>query len=103
ERWEAAATERPTGHMCAHLQRLTPPTSSHAAPTATPPSQVNSWPEIDLSAETLRQTERYLGRLELNPQPRGADWRIDTLRLINDDGRLYANGWWRCGGGNEHT
>ena len=102
-RWEAAAPAHPNGRIVARLQRLTPPTSSHAAPTATPPSQVNSWPEIDLSAETLRLKERDLGRLELNAQPRGADWRIDSLRLINDDGRLDANGWWRGGGGNEQT
>ena len=73
------------------------------APTATSPSEVNSWPEIDLTAETLRLKERDLGRLELNAQPRGADWRIDSLKLINEDGRLDANGWWRGGGGNEQT
>jgi uncharacterized protein (TIGR02099 family) len=104
-RWEPAAPAHPNGRIVARLQRLTPPTaaSSHAAPTATSPSEVNSWPEIDLSADTLRLKERDLGRLELNAQPRGADWRIDSLRLINDDGRLDANGWWRGGGGNEQT
>jgi uncharacterized protein (TIGR02099 family) len=104
-RWEPAAPAHPNGRIVARLQRLTPPTaaSSHAAPTATSPSEVNSWPEIDLTAETLRLKERDLGRLELNAQPRGADWRIDSLKLINEDGRLDANGWWRGGGGNEQT
>ena len=104
-RWEPAAPAHPNGRIVARLQRLTPPTAaaSHAAPTATSPSEVNSWPEIDLTAETLRLKERDLGRLELNAQPRGADWRIDSLRLINEDGRLDANGWWRGGGGNEQT
>jgi uncharacterized protein (TIGR02099 family) len=104
-RWEPAAPAHPNGRIVARLQRLMPPTaaSSHAAPTATSPSEVNSWPEIDLTAETLRLKERDLGRLELNAQPRGADWRIDSLRLINEDGRLDANGWWRGGGGNEQT
>jgi uncharacterized protein (TIGR02099 family) len=103
-RWEPAAPAHPNGRIIARLQRLTPPTaaSEHAAATANAPSEVNSWPEIDLSAETLRLKERDVGRLELNAQPRGADWRIDSLRLINDDGRLDANGWWR-GGGNEQT
>ncbi|MEO8565410.1 MAG: YhdP family protein, partial [Betaproteobacteria bacterium] len=104
-RWEPASPAQPNGRIVARLQRLTPPTaaSEHAAASATSPSEVNSWPEIDLSAETLRLKERDLGRLELSAQPRGADWRIDSLRLINEDGRLEANGWWRGGGGNEQT
>jgi hypothetical protein len=65
-RWEHAAPAHPNGRIVARLQRLTPPTaaSSHAAPTATSPSEVNSWPEIDLTAETLRLKERDLGRLD---------------------------------------
>ena len=100
-RWEPAAPTRPNGRIVARLQRLTPPTAApaHATPTAAASSDVNGWPEIDLSAETLRLKERDLGRLELSAQPRGPDWRIDSLKLTNEDGQLDANGWWRGGGG----
>ncbi|HEY2865418.1 MAG TPA: YhdP family protein [Casimicrobiaceae bacterium] len=104
-RWEPAAPAHPNGRIVARLQRLTPPATvpTPAAPTAPSPSEVNAWPEIDLSAETLRLKERDLGRLELSAQPRGSDWRIDTLRLVNDDGRLDANGWWRGGRAEQTT
>jgi len=104
-RWEPAAPNHPNGRIVARLQRLTPPTAvpAHATATAVSASDVKGWPEIDLSAEALRLKDRDLGRLELNAQPRGADWRIDTLRLTNEDGQLEANGWWRGGGRNEQT
>ena len=104
-RWEPAAPAHPNGRIIARLQRLTPPTvaPTHVASTTASASEVNGWPEIDLSAETLRLKERDLGRLELSAQPRGSDWRIDSLRLVNDDGSLDANGWWRGGGRAEQT
>ncbi len=104
-RWEPAVPARPNGRIVARLQRLTPPTAAAAraaTPAATSATEVNGWPEIDLSADTLRLKDRDLGRLELKAQPIGADWRIDSLRLTNEDGRLDASGWWR-GGGNEQT
>ncbi|MGH8713363.1 MAG: YhdP family protein, partial [Casimicrobiaceae bacterium] len=101
--WQAAGPQRPNGRIVAHLQRLTPPEPTPAPPAATSSSDANAWPAIDLTAETLRVKDRDLGRLELNAQPQGADWRIDRLRLTNDDGRLDANGWWRGGGRTEQT
>jgi uncharacterized protein (TIGR02099 family) len=105
-RWEPSAPTHPNGRIVARLQRLTPPTTvlSHATSPPTASSDAASgWPEIDLSAVSLRVKDRDLGRLELSAQPRGSDWRIDSLRLINDDGRLDANGWWRRGGRTEQT
>ncbi|MEP6996466.1 MAG: YhdP family protein [Betaproteobacteria bacterium] len=104
-RWESAAPAHPNGRIVARLQRLTPPTAApaHPASAATTASDANGWPAIDLSAESLRLKERDLGRLELSAQPRGIDWRIDSLKLTNDDGRLEANGWWRGGGHAEQT
>ena len=103
--WQAAGPGRPNGRLVAHLQRLTPPA---AAPVVTSSgeassSDANGWPAIDVTAETLRVKDRDLGKLELSAQPRGTDWRIDSLRLSNDDGRLDANGWWRGRGRAEQT
>jgi uncharacterized protein (TIGR02099 family) len=103
--WQAAGPGHPNGRLVAHLQRLTPPEPvPDAARSATASaSEANGWPAIDLTAEALRVKDRDLGRLELSAQPRGTDWRIDSLRLTNDDGRLDANGWWRSGGRAEQT
>ena len=104
-RWEPSAPTRPNGRVVARLQRLTPPktTAAHAATAESSASEVKGWPEIDLTAETLRLKDRDVGRLELSAQPSGADWRIESLRLTNDDGRLDANGWWRGAGRTEQT
>ena len=104
-RWEASAPAQPNGRVVARLQRLTPPTSTpaHAALAPASTSEVKGWPEIDLTAEALRLKEHDVGRLELAAQPRGTDWRIESLRLTNDDGRLDANGWWRGAGPGEQT
>lgn len=103
--WQSAGPGRPNGRVVARLQRLTPPAGAAAAavPAAASASEANGWPAIDLTADTLRAKDRDLGKLELSAQPRGSDWRIDSLRLTNDDGRLDANGWWRGGGRGEQT
>ena len=105
-RWEAGGAAHPNGRIVARLQRLTPPTAaaSHAAPTATSPSEVNSWPEIDLTAETLRLKERDLGRLGVE---RAATRGRLADRQPAPDQRGRAAGRqrlvWRGGGGNEQT
>lgn len=103
--WQAAAPGRPNGRIVAQLQRLTPPAAAPApaSSAAASSSDMNEWPAIELTAEALRVKDRDLGRLEFSAQPRGADWRIDSLRLANEDGRLDANGWWRGAGRAEQT
>ena len=63
----------------------------------------NPWPEIDLAADALISKERDLGRLEFVAQPKGADWKIDRLRLANDAGQLDASGGWRVAGRAQQT
>ncbi len=58
----------------------------------------NPWPEIDLAADAFISKERDLGRLEFVAQPKGADWKIDRLRLANDAGQLDASGGVACRG-----
>ena len=103
--WQAAAPAQPNGRIVAHLQRLTPPEATPAAVSTAAGSSAdaNDWPAIDLTAEALRIKDRDLGKLEFSAQPRGADWRIDRLRLDNDDGTLDASGSWRGARGAEQT
>ena len=56
---------------------------------------LNRWPEVDIVADALRSKERTLGKLELLAHPAGSDWQIQKLALINDAGRIDAEGSWR--------
>jgi uncharacterized protein YhdP len=49
-------------------------------------------------ADTFRLKDHELGKLELVAQPNQSDWRIESLKLSSEDGRLEAEGWWRGGG-----
>ena len=55
----------------------------------------NRWPEVDIVADALRSKDRTLGKLELLAHPSGSDWQIQKLALINDFGRIDAEGSWR--------
>src|SRR5262249_15841534 len=104
-RWQGAAPAHPNGYVSARLQRFaTPgaaPASERAANASTSRAETartaNSWPEIDIVADSFLAKDRDLGKLELTAQPRGADWQIERLQLTNDDGKLAAEGWWRGG------
>ncbi len=106
--WQGPASGRPNGRIVAQLQRLTLPTATAnplPAPAATTAALTadNSWPAIDVVADTFLRKNRDLGKLELVALPRGMDWRIETLKLTNADGKLSANGWWRGGGRSQQT
>ncbi len=58
----------------------------------------NRWPEVDIVADSLQSKDRTLGKLELLAQPSGADWQIRKLTLVNDVGRIDAEGSWRNAG-----
>jgi uncharacterized protein (TIGR02099 family) len=113
-RWLSAAPSRPNGELNARLQRLSPPGAAPSVAPAREPvppqprpsegvSVANSWPDLDIVADTFVLKGRDLGRLEFNAQPRGADWQIKRLQLSNDDGKLAAQGWWRVSGRAQQT
>jgi uncharacterized protein (TIGR02099 family) len=99
--WRGATPAQPNGRIAARLARLTTPpaadavTAAGAAPSPTSTGAADRWPEVDIVAEALRSKERTLGKLELLAQPAGADWQIRKLALINDFGRIDAEGSWR--------
>ncbi len=102
-RWEAPGSGRPNGRIVARLQRLITPTAAPASLTAEPATSAaaptaNPWPAVDIVADAFRLKDHELGKLELMAQPNQGDWRIESLKLSSDDGRLEAEGWWRGGG-----
>jgi len=95
--WRGPTSTEPNGRIVARLTRLAMPPASDAA-TAGMPAQLagaNRWPEVDLAADALRSKERTLGKLELLANPSGSDWQIRKLALVNDAGRIDAEGSWR--------
>jgi uncharacterized protein YhdP len=113
--WTAPDAGAPNGRIVARLARLAIPRRGSLAvrrgadgkdgigeskPDA---AASNAWPEIDVAAESMVSKERDLGRLELAARPRGADWQIDRLVLVNDNGRIEAEGAWRAVGRQQQT
>jgi uncharacterized protein YhdP len=112
--WSAPGAGAPNGRIVARLARITVPGRGSVASWRTTDAKeggdgasdvpaANPWPEIDLAADALISKERDLGRLEFVAQPKGADWKIDRLRLANDAGQLEANGAWRVAGRAQQT
>ena len=60
-----------------------------------PEGSPNPWPEIDVTAERFFGRAGMLGRLELAGRPEGTDWRVSRIALVNDAGRIDADGSWR--------
>ena len=104
-RWQSAGPGHPNGRIVARLQRFTAPPSAPASMVAAPasvargaPPSANPWPSVDIVAESFRLKEHDLGKLELIAQPSASDWRVESLKLGNEDGTLTASGWWRGAG-----
>ncbi len=99
-RWQAAGTGRPNGRLVARLQHVVAPAAAPrvsgapAAKVEAPPA-VNSWPALDIVADSFTIRNHELGKLELLAQPHEADWQIESLKVTNDDGTASATGWWR--------
>jgi uncharacterized protein (TIGR02099 family) len=98
--WRGATAAQPHGRILARLARLTTPPQSDsiaanggtASKAANPTSR---WPEVDIAADALQSKGRTLGKLELLAQPAATDWQIRKLALVNDAGRIDAEGSWR--------
>jgi uncharacterized protein (TIGR02099 family) len=101
--WRPAKDEAGRGHLKARLARLelpldaAEPAPAGAVPAKTAPAgQPRDWPHVDLAVERLVFRGHELGRFSVLAEPRGADWRIDRLQLVNPDGELTGDGWWRA-------
>jgi uncharacterized protein (TIGR02099 family) len=109
--WTVPNSDAPNGRVFARLTRLAMPGAGerHASTSAEPNAAQETadtahWPGIDLVAESfVSRGGHEVGRLELNAQPRDSEWRIEKLALINDAGRIDAQGAWRAVGRVEQT
>ena len=109
--WSVPGAGAPNGRLVARLARIAIPgrgavpswRSAEGKESQTEPrldsAGANPWPEIDLAADALVSKDRDLGQLEFVAQPRGAEWQIDRLKLVNESGRLDAveRGGWSAG------
>ncbi len=109
--WFPANERQANGRVSARLSRLSVGAAEEVGARATVPpaeparteSRANPWPELEVTAERYIGRAGDLGRLELSARPEGRDWRIDRLALVNEAGRIDADGWWRAGGSSPQT
>ncbi len=87
------------GKLIARLERLSIPADSPVTkPKGAPPAGKQAdLPAVDLIAEQFVFEGKLLGRVEVQAQRVGNDWRVDNLALANADATLAAKGVWRRG------
>jgi len=99
--WRGSAAGLPNGRVMARLVRFVPPGPDELHPVRseidTNDKARNTWPELDIAADSFVSRGHDLGKFELLAQPDAADWRISKLALVNPAGRIDGNGWWRVG------
>ena len=99
--WRAPGPNMPNGRVMARLARFVPPGPDQLHPArsevATDGRSKNTWPELDIVADSFVSRTHDLGRFELLAQPSGPDWNITRMALVNPAGRIDASGWWRIG------
>lgn len=97
--WRSAESDPPNGKVTARLTRFVPPGPDELHPphTEVAPNEKarNTWPALDIVADSFLLRDHDVGRFELLAQPSGPDWRINKLALSNPTGRIDATGWWR--------
>lgn len=106
--WEPAGSKLANGRFSAQLARLDFAALRDAAEPPRPEAarregSANPWPELDVRAERFIARAGNLGRMELAARPEGTDWRVSRFSLINEAGRVDAQGTWRLIGREQQT
>lgn len=86
------------GLLRAYLQHLIIPTDTPATVPSMADVQSASrdpLPALEIVAESFAYGEKKLGRLDLDADNVGRDWRIEKLVISNPDATLTMNGRWR--------
>jgi len=52
-------------------------------------------PAMEITIENLQIKGKQIGRIELVGHPDGQDWRLRRLHIVNPDGSLSGDGFWR--------
>jgi uncharacterized protein (TIGR02099 family) len=106
-RWETPGERAHNGRLTAKLARLdllgAPEVKSARSENARPEGSANPWPEIDVAAERFFGRAGVLGRLELAGRPDGTDWRVTRFAILNEGGRIEADGSWRLIGSTQQS
>jgi uncharacterized protein YhdP len=84
------------GRLVARLTRFRTPEAYPGAP-AQGGLEPRELPSMDLVAERFSLRGKELGRLEVQGQRAGDDWRIDKLAMANAEASLAGSGVWRSG------
>jgi len=103
--WSPAGERHVNGRVSARLSRLSLVAAREVGtrPTGAPAERAradergSTWPELELTADRYIGRGGELGRMELSARPDGRDWRIERFTLVNETGRIDADGWWRAG------
>jgi uncharacterized protein YhdP len=98
-RWDAPSERAHNGRFTARLDRLDLFGAREVERTANEmpraEGSANPWPEVDVVAERFHGRTGVLGRMELAGRPEGTDWRVTRFAIVNDAGRIEADGSWR--------
>jgi uncharacterized protein (TIGR02099 family) len=84
------------GRLVARLTRYQTPEAYPGAPERGT-LQPKDLPAMDLVAERFTLRGKEFGRVEIQGQRAGEDWRIDKLAIANAEASLAASGAWRSG------
>ena len=99
--WGGPAATAPNGKLTARLTRFESPGPDELHPVrseiARGEQASNTWPQLDIVADSFIKHGHDFGRFELQAQPSGPDWRIVTMTLANAAGRIETKGWWHIG------
>ncbi|GAB3247496.1 YhdP family phospholipid transporter [Chitinimonas naiadis] len=87
------------GRLHARLARLILPLPEAAPGEIGPGGKTDrQLPALDVVAEDFRYKGHGLGKLDVKAQQQKENWLIESLTLVNPDGRLGMQGIWQAGG-----
>jgi len=96
--WSSQSAAQSNGKLSAKLKSLVIPSAApNTAELRTQGNfkqQAQSYPALDITAESFEFGKKKLGRLELQASEQNDDWSIEKLRIINPDSTLSAEGDW---------
>jgi uncharacterized protein (TIGR02099 family) len=90
------------GKLTARMKTFAIPDASPAVASAAEPGAAHApkdmeLPALDVTAEQFINKGKPLGRLELNAQSEGREWRIEKLRIVNPESTFTLDGTWHVG------
>jgi uncharacterized protein (TIGR02099 family) len=85
------------GRLIARLERLAVPEDKPGVRPQGSGAPSANLPAVDLIADQFAFRGKQLGRVEVQAQRAGNDWRLDKLAMANEDATFSGKGLWRRG------